>query len=320
MKTRKIASITAGVILSCVLLIISFYKVDFSAVLRSFRSISVSSLLLCTLFMCFSDLARSLTWRITTRKIKPISASTLFGGVVVGYMVNTLLPFRAGELFRAQYLASTVGVRRSTALSTIFIERVFDVFSLGLLLILCIYYGIRGLSFGAAEIVLVVWLICIVLTTLLVLNLEALERNKHHLTLVPERVLEMLVHFLAPLQQLRDPRNLLAILGTTMLVWLCNYFSILALIHDSGAVTKYQAALILFMFTNLGFLIPSTPGALGIIQVAFWLALSPFGLPKEHALALSFAYVGIIFLFNLGVGLPYFMKAHLKWGQVTEDS
>ncbi len=320
MKMKKILGITTGMGLSLALLTISFYKVDFSAVLQSFKNISAASLLFCMLFMCLSDLARSLTWRITTKKLRRIPVSTLFGGVVVGYMVNTLLPFRAGELFRAQYLSSMTGVRRSSALSTIFIERVFDVFSLGLLLILCIYFGIRGLTFGTAELVLVAWVICIVLTTLLVLNLERLERNKHRLTIVPERLLEMIVHFLAPLQQLREPRNLLSILGTTMLVWICNYCSIFALIHDSGATLKYQAALILFLFTNLGFLIPSTPGALGVIQVAFWLALSPFGLSKEHALALSFAYVGVIFLFNLGVGLPYFMKAHLKWGQVAEDS
>ncbi|MGO0122930.1 lysylphosphatidylglycerol synthase domain-containing protein [Desulfothermobacter acidiphilus] len=62
-----------------------------------------------------------------------------------------------------------------------------------------------------------------------------------------------------------------------------------------------------FLFINLGLLLPSSPGALGVMQVAFWLALLPFGVSKEQSLALSFAYQAGLYLFTLAVGLPFFL-------------
>ena len=71
-------------------------------------------------------------------------------------------------------------------------------------------------------------------------------------------------------------------------------------------------ALLLMLFINIGVLIPSSPGAFGIMQIAFWMALAPFGVSRASALALSFAYQGGIYLFTLAVGIPYFVAAHLR--------
>jgi uncharacterized membrane protein YbhN (UPF0104 family) len=75
---------------------------------------------------------------------------------------------------------------------------------------------------------------------------------------------------------------------------------------------KFEAAMVLFLFINIGFLIPSSPGAIGVIQMAFLMALEPFGVPKAQALAISLAFHLIFYLFTIGAGLPYFLWAHLK--------
>jgi uncharacterized protein (TIRG00374 family) len=233
-------------------------------------------------------------------------------------MINGILPFRAGELFRAQYLSSTTGFRRSTALSTIFIERVFDVFFLGLLLIVSLFLGVHGLSPTAARIVLLIWLAVLATVILMVTHLDKVEQYRHKLTIIPQRLLEMIIHFLAPLRQLRKMNTVFSLIILIFLVWTCSYLLLLSLIYHFVPAMKLEAALLLFLFVNLGMLIPAAPGALGILQMAFWFSLSQFGVPKESALALSFALLFVSYAVNLSIGLPYFLHAHLKLGGISQ--
>ncbi|MFI5140634.1 MAG: lysylphosphatidylglycerol synthase transmembrane domain-containing protein [Sphingobacteriales bacterium] len=314
MINKKRLSIAVGIITSFIFLAGAFYQADFHEFFLSLKKINLYSLLLCMFFICLSYIARTFMWRITTLPMKKISLSTLFGGIVVGCMVNGVLPFRAGELFRAQYLSSMTGLRRTSAVSTIFIERIMDINSLGCLLVVSFLLGIHGLSQRIVGIVLLIWLIIVVVVALLIINSEKLEKNRHKLTFIPQRLLEIVFHFLAPLNQLRDVKKIIYLVLMSLFSWIFTYLSLFALIYHSGVIMKYEAALLLFLFVNLGFLIPAAPGALGVLQLAFWLSLSRFGVPKEQALALSFAYLFVAFMLNTGVGLPFFLRAHL-WTQ-----
>lgn len=114
-----------------------------------------------------------------------------------------------------------------------------------------------------------------------------------------------------PLEQLRQGKKVAALFLLSIVSWICNYVSFIALIYQPQEA-HFEASLLLLLYTNFGNLIPSSPGALGVIQVAFWMALVPYGFLKEEALAYSFAYQAGLFLFNFAVGLPYFYSAHLK--------
>ena len=81
--------------------------------------------------------------------------------------------------------------------------------------------------------------------------------------------------------------------------------------------SPWTASLLLLLFVNLGVLIPSSPGAFGVMQVAFVAALYSFGMTKEAALILSFIYQISIYVFTLGLGLPCFLEAHVRLGAAT---
>lgn len=85
------------------------------------------------------------------------------------------------------------------------------------------------------------------------------------------------------------------------------------LLLKSTGTFLFEAALLLLLFVNIGLLVPSSPGALGVMQAAFWLVLAPFGVPKAQSLALSFAYQGGLYLFTLSVGLPFLVASQAKW-------
>jgi len=96
----------------------------------------------------------------------------------------------------------------------------------------------------------------------------------------------------------------------SIVAWGCNYLSVMSLICNT--IPGYlKPALLLLLFINIGLLIPSSPGAIGVMQIAFLMALASFGVTREDSLALSFIYQGGLLLFTLSVGLPYFLKANL---------
>jgi hypothetical protein len=174
------------------------------------------------------------------------------------------------------------------------------------------------LSPNAARIVLLIWLAVLAAVITMVTHLEKVEQHRHKLTIIPQRLLDMIIHFLSPLEQLRDIKTVVLLIILIFLVWICSYLAFFSLIYHFVPAMKYEAALLLFLFVNLGMLIPAAPGALGILQMAFWLSLSQFGVPKESALALSFALLFVSYAVNLSIGLPYFLHAHLKFGELSQ--
>jgi glycosyltransferase 2 family protein len=320
MTTKKIIGLAAGIVISLVFLAGSFYRTDLHQLALSFRNTSMTALLLYLFFFALGCLTRAFMWRLTSEGIARAGLSVLFGGVIVGYMVNCFLPFRAGELFRAHYLTAVSGAGRAQALSTIFIERILDVISLGLLLSVSLAFGIHGLSRNAALFILTAWLLVVLGAGLLFANYERLERNKKIFAFVPQRIRELAARFIVPLVRLRNWKRLLILLLLAFLVWTCNYLGTLALLRFSFPALPQEAALLLFLFLNIGMLIPAAPGSLGVVQLAFWTALAVYGVPREQALALSLAYLASIYVFNFVVGLPYFLKAHLRLGGFSEEA
>jgi uncharacterized protein (TIRG00374 family) len=256
-------------------------------------------------------------WRLTTRESGKVSFTTLFGGVVVGYMANNILPLRAGEFLRSIYLTARSNISFPAAFSTVCIERIFDVFSLGVLMIIGIKSGIQTLGFhdqkmiyaGLGAILLVVTLISFLFRGKL---FGSATRNN---SLLPQ-LLNVLKTFVKPITQLRQVRLFFIVMLLSMAAWISNYLSVLALIYHMP-IAHFKAALVLLLFVNIGLLIPSSPGAIGVMQIAFLMALAPFGVVREDSLALSFIYQGGLYFFALSVGLPYFLKANITLKELT---
>lgn len=307
----KTVKILTGLLVSCFFLGLAFHKVSFAGFRAALGQVSLSALTFSVLFFGLSCFFRALMWRVTTSALRKVSFNKLFGGVIVGYLANNFLPLRAGEVSRAGYLSAASGIPVAASLSTIFIERAFDVFSLSLLLLLAVCTGIKGFEWPAGE---KVWFFLGAFAFLLILLVSAVKVAKgvegHKMA---SRSLGLLLRyvreFIQPLGQLRKPQVIALLAVLSLGAWISNYFSVLVLLKGRGECLP-QAALLVLLFVNLGMLIPSSPGALGVMQAAFWLALAPFGVSKAEGLALSFAYQGGLYLFTLGVGIPYLWRAY----------
>jgi uncharacterized protein (TIRG00374 family) len=311
MQKSKYLRAGLGLALTAVFLVIALHGIQFGQLALAFREINLACLGLSVGLFVVNVFFRALMWRVTTRSFGRVSLSTLFGGVVVGYLANNLLPLRAGEFVRAYYLTARSGIPGAVSFSTICIERIADIFSLALLLLAGIVWGMPGISPQNARKALVVLALLVVACILFICWAMRLRRNGSRFTGLANRLFHLFGSFIEPFKRLRDYRLVALLITLSLAAWFSNYLSMAALV--GGEVAHFfTPALLLLLFINIGVLIPSSPGAFGIMQIAFWMALVPFGVARENALALSFAYQGGLYLFTLAVGIPYFVAAHLR--------
>ena len=90
---------------------------------------------------------RALRWKYLLIHLKHIRMKILYVVVVIGYMANSLLPMRIGELVRSYYLSKESNISKSSVLATILVERVLDAVTLLLFIgIGAIFVPMAGIS------------------------------------------------------------------------------------------------------------------------------------------------------------------------------
>lgn len=320
MHLPKNLRIAFGAAVSLLCLAAACYQVRPAELCHSLRGINLPALLVCLAFFLLSCLMRALIWRITAARHessgrRTLGLSNLFGGVMVGYMANNLLPLRAGELVRAYYLSRRTGTPYTEAFATVCIERALDLCALLLLLAAGLLLPARGpapegIKFGLGV------LVCALSVGAVLLFAAASVKDRLRSSRLSLSLQKRVTEFTAPLLRLGRPKTVALLVLLALAVWAASYVSLLALLWGTPAWeppeqagNRLGAALLLLLFVNLGLLLPSSPGALGVMQVAFLAALTPFGILKADALALSFAYHGGLYLLTLTLGTAYALPA-----------
>ena len=77
---------------------------------------------------------RAFRWYYLLHDLKKIKFSRLLSPIMIGFMGNCLLPARAGEFIRAYLLSEREGIKLTSSLASLVVDRMFDMFVLLLLI------------------------------------------------------------------------------------------------------------------------------------------------------------------------------------------
>jgi uncharacterized protein (TIRG00374 family) len=190
-------------------------------------------------------------------------------------------------------LARETGLRRTQVLTTIAVERVFDLAALGLIAAVTLPLAPSGSlrrNLTIATIVIFV-AFAILLAGVTSARMRALgARVIHRIPVLGGTRGERTIGSLrAGIDSLRDKRTLSVVMAWSLASWLSlalsNYF-VLSM-FDTGA--PWHAAVISLLATNLAMVVPSSAASIGVFEVAARASLTLYGVPA--ALALSFGLV-----------------------------
>ncbi|HET8864170.1 MAG TPA: lysylphosphatidylglycerol synthase transmembrane domain-containing protein [Gracilimonas sp.] len=134
MNGKKALKIAGSILLGVLFLWLAFREVELSEVVESARGMSWFWILPFAVVTLGAHYIRALRWEMLfTNKEKVPTKTTLFTGVMFGYLVNIPLP-RVGEVARPVYVAKQVDESSSKIIGTIVLERIVDV--IGMLLLM----------------------------------------------------------------------------------------------------------------------------------------------------------------------------------------
>ena len=142
MTRKKYWMVLSGSLLSLLLLVLVFSRLDWKAFQESFSKLHLSILGVSALLILLSVAVRGLRWYLITG-LKFKQFKYVWQATNIGYLGNMIYPVRAGEVLRIITLQHLTGLRFGNVLSSSVIDRILDVIMLGFssLLVLWLHRG-----------------------------------------------------------------------------------------------------------------------------------------------------------------------------------
>jgi uncharacterized protein (TIRG00374 family) len=324
-RMKKIVTFSASAIVMVALLVVAFRGTDFRRVLVLMREANYWWIALNVAILLASHALRALRWRYLLHPIKPnIGMRSLFSAVMVGYMMNNLLP-RAGELARPYAVGKMEGFSKTAAFGTIVVERLIDTASFLVLVAVVplVYDGPLNASFP--------WLrdtgaVATAVTVLLFFGMALLMFRRDWtdrllallLRLLPQRLARRSrdrVHsFLDGLLFIKTPRNFLAIVVLSILIWFLYVVMTFVAFFAFGIEQQlgFGGALVVLAIQSIGIAIPTPGGTGGYHAFTAQTLIRLFAV--DSAVAVSYATVthAASFVVVTLIGLSFVLRDHLR--------
>lgn len=304
-------------LIGLVLLWLVFRKIDVSEVASEIRAAKYEWLVVSIILGIFSHIARAMRWNILIRAMGyQSSTTTTFHAVMVGYLANTAFP-RLGEVTRCGVLSKKQNIPFNSLFGTVLSERVFDIISLVMIIILVIIlqlgllkvfvdkYIISYLT-GIANrnnLILAIAVILIVIVIPVIFFRIFLSRIRQ--MKIYMKASDFVKGLLNGVQTIIHMKQKWSFLGLTLVIWLLyslmTYTAFFAL--EATAGLNFIDGITVMALGSLGIIAP-VPGGIGAYQFVVTAILSEIYLvPSGPAVSFSIILWAAQTIMIIGVGI-----------------
>lgn len=277
---------------------------------------------------------RALRWRyLLGRDGAAVPLRPLWHATAIGFMVNNLLPARAGELARAYAARRLAGIRFSQAIGSLAVERVMDGVLLLALMALALALGgisedtaIAGVSLfrigiGAAvvfgpSLAFAFWLVHRPRESLGVIRRIAARLLPQTAEIRLARVVEGV---LSGLEALRSARRFFWVVIWSLVHWAAGGLAYWLAFRAFAIEVHWTAAFLLQSLVAFGVAIPSSPGFFGPFEAVARVTLGIYGIEASQAVSYAVAYHLAAFVPVTLLGLWSLSRAHLHLAELKHD-
>ena len=235
---------------------------------------------------------RSIRWGVLVNAENKASAITVFWANMAGYLGNSFLPARVGELVRSAFLGRRTGAGMSFVLATALVERLLDLVALVIIGSTALLFqgGLTSILAGSLKLLIVAGLLGLAVVIIVPFQEQrvlALTSKLPFPGKIGPKVTEQIGRFILGMRSLHNFRRLVFFILLTAVIWLVdgwlNVIGVRIISHSLGL----GQALIYLAGLGLSSAIPSTPGYVGVYQFVAVSILGPFGFSRADALAYS---------------------------------
>ena len=316
-------SLTIGLLLSAFALYVTFKNIPLLEVVDYLKSVNYWWVIPSIAIAMLSFFIRVLRWQLLLNPVAKTGFWSAYHPLMIGFMVNCLLPGRVGELARPAVFYRKEKVPFTKVLATVGVERAFDVIVLilsfvvvfatveissSLNLTIANYHVDRATleMSGVTTLKLFLGLIaCVAMVSMrqtrrlmkrAIMNLPELLffAGNSFRDMIRERLCTRLVRSIdniaAGLELLKSPKKVGLCLGLSLLVWAVAGSSYFVMAFGCPGIElsfleMYAAMVILCFFISL----PSAPGFWGLWEAGGVFGLLIFGIPVNEAAGFTLA-------------------------------
>jgi uncharacterized protein (TIRG00374 family) len=327
MKNNIIISLVVGIVLSAAALYFAFRNVPLHDLLLYLKSINYLWTFPAVILVLVSFFLRALRWQFILASTHKIGIWRAFHPMMIGFMINCILPGRLGEFARPVILHKNEKVPFATGIATVAAERVFDVCALVVFAVITfaainidpeveIVFGDFRLNRATLEvlfnriilmgIVLIIGIIGIsipvirraihqVILTLPALAFFAAEATK---TKIRDKACAPLIRFVDNIALgftlIRYPKKIMICMIYSLLVWIIAAFSYYVFsLGSPGVHLSYTEMFAVMVIICLFIALPSVPGFWGVWEAGGVFAMSIFGVSTNAAAGFTLANHGV---------------------------
>ncbi len=276
-----------GVLISLVAIIILIKVASWQDLKAALASIKVINIVGAITLTIISLIFRSMAWKIMLGG--KTTTGKAFLTINEGYLLNNLLPFKLGEIGRAVLMGQSTGLGTLHVLSTIVIERAFDVGIAAGIIIATLPFAIgaewaKSVAFIALALVIVGFFILFLIASNHQKVESWLEKVGKKQLWVSRWVMPKIGSLLEGLSILTSPQKFLYCFGLIVLSWgLWTLLYFVMLLPLVPGVALWQAAFVEGVLA-LGVAVPSAPAALGVYEGAMVGGLAILGISESVGL------------------------------------
>lgn len=320
MKKRYVVSI----FVSFIFLYLALRNVQYKNVREALTGANYIFVIPAMLMVVVSFVLRGIRWGYFFEK--KIKFQSLFGMMMIGFMVNNILPARIGEITRAYMIGKKENISRTLSFGTIVLERVFDGLSLLFILGLSMLFSpfpawVKGIG------LIGLFVFCFSLAFLVILRLKRVFMVKSIENLLSIfhkglslKISSLLTKFIEGLVSLESLKNTWIIIIYSIVAQIILAFEFHILFFCFGLDIPFYAAYFTASMVGLSSIIPSAPGYIGVFQSFCVGSLLLFGVKKDIALSYSIITHIVQYIPVTLIGLFYMINEHIPISSLQQKN
>jgi uncharacterized protein (TIRG00374 family) len=330
-KKRFDVKFWLGISVSFFFMALLFRKIDFNQLWSALVRVDYRYILLAVVCTFISYFLRAVRWHYLLIPEKNIPLSSLYPATIIGYMANNLLPARLGEFVRAFVLAQREGLQTPTVFASLVIDRLFDGFTVMLILLITLFTLRLPQGLSEAENVLrtggiVTFILYAAVVAFLILLKRQTMRTltwtgvllKPFPQKLSDRVIPLLGSFIGGIRMSSKGGHIAAVLIYSLAVWLFCVIPVDLVLQGFGIHLPITAAMFILVLLVFAVMVPASPGFIGTYHYACFKGLSAFGIEESTAVSIALVLHGTSFFPVIAAGFYHLWRNKISLSTVRK--
>lgn len=315
-----------GVVVSLLAFYFALKNVDFSSLIDSILSANPAWVAVILISYAVHYWLKAVRWSDLLEPVKRVSAAKAYPVMMTGFFANNFLPAHLGEFVRMFVGAKVFRARKTEVFGTIVLERILD-FSMVALLFGGALIGGGAISNQLMYAGYVLIGITVFAWMMLFISLRYEQAVFRFIAWILKplpirigrRIIDMLLMALTAMHSMKSVRLVIRIVVLSLLQWVLVGLAIYSALKSVGVEIDMTGAVVTLAATVLAVSLPAAPGFFGTIQLAFVLALVPFGVSESDALAGSVVFHIITYSYVMISGVIALQQLNMRLADLRRD-